>query len=403
LFRTRYPKNPGRIGALFYLAQALRAENQPVRAETIADEAVAVAAELPQQGFQIPSAYSLRAEIRDINGNLAGAEDDYRTAHDGYVRTVGPGHFLTLQNDSLLGATMLERGQRRDEALQLLESTTDALARSRQGSTTHAQALNRLGAAYLRLGRFDRAAEVLERARPIWAERKATLQRTDATVSLAEARIAVGARIEARALLDEALGVLRGAPPSPLHPEGEVHLALGLLGLDAGSLDEARRELRQALALSATDSREDLARRVVVDAALTRLALQEGGVQEALSVSEDAVREAKATRLAQLPRSQGVAAQTRGMALCAAGRAIEGEPLLTRAQELLGWVVDPGTAPLVELELLHARCLVDLGRRSEAAALVEQARRELIPLGASGSRLSALLGDTLGRTTAPAP
>ncbi len=257
LFRKRYPLSDGRIGTLFYLAQILRAENQPDRAERSADEAVALASELPRPGFELANAYSLRAAIRDGNGNLSGADDDYRTAHDGYARSVGPGHFLTLQNDGLLGATMLERGHRREEALQLVESTTDGLARSRRGSHTHASALNRLGVAYLRLGRVDRAAQILEQARAVWSERKEALYRADATVSLAEARTAAGALTEARALLDEALAVLRSAPPSALHPEGEAHLALGLLEADAGRPGDARRELRQALALSATDSRDD--------------------------------------------------------------------------------------------------------------------------------------------------
>src|SRR5262249_29987230 len=212
LFRKRYPQSQGRTGTLFYLAQALRAENQPERAETVADEAVTLAKGLPRPGFELPNAYSLRAAIRDGNGNLSGAEDDYRAAHDGYVRSVGPEHFLTLQNDGLLGATMLERGLKREEALQAVESTTDGLARSRRGSGTHAQALNRLGLAYLRLGRFDRAAKILEQARGLWAERQDALHRADATVSLAEARIAEGALTEGRALLDEALAVLRGAP-----------------------------------------------------------------------------------------------------------------------------------------------------------------------------------------------
>jgi len=402
LFRKRYPHSDGRTGTLFYLAQTLRAENQPDRAEKVADEAVALATELPRPGFEVPNAYSLRAEIRDSNGNLSGAEDDYRTAHDGYVRSVGPEHFLTLQNDGLLGATMLERGHMRKEALHLVESTTEALVRARRGSGTHAQALNRLGLAYLRLGRVDHAAEILEQARAVWAERKEALRRTDSTVSLAEARIAAGALSEARVLLEEALAVMRSAPSSALHPEGELHLALGLLALDAGSAGEARRELRRALALSATDRRDDLARRVQTGAALTRLALQEGGIDEALSVSSEVVQDAGAARLAQIPRSQGLAAQARGMALCAAGRPNEGEPLLARAQQLLAGMVDPGSAPLIEVELLRARCLLDLGRTPEANVLAQQARRELVSLGTSGSRLSVLLRDVLGRTSSPA-
>ena len=403
LFRKRYPQSDGRTGTLLYLAQSLRAENQPERAEAVADEAVALATQFPRPGFEVPNAYSLRAAIRDSNGNLSGAEDDYRTARDGYTRSIGPKHFLTLQNDGLLGATVLERGQRREEALQLIESSTDALAGSRRGSNTHAQALTRLGVTYLRLGRFERAAEVLEQARAVWAERQEPVQRTDPTVSLAEARIAAGALTEGRALLDEAFAVLHGAPPSAAHPEAEVHLALGLLGIEAARAAEARHELQQALTLSATDSRDDLARRVRAGAALTRLALQEGHVEESLSASEQVERDAKAPRLAQLPRLQGVAAEARGMALCAAGRPTEGEPLLGRAQELLATVVDPGSASLIEVELLRARCLLDLGRRSEANVLVQQARGELASLGSSGNRLSVLLGDLPVRMTPPSP
>jgi len=402
LFRKRYPHSDGRTGTLFFLAQTLRAENQPDRAETVADEAVAVATQLPRPGFEVPNAFSLRAAIRESNGNLSGAEDDYRTAHDGYVRSVGPEHFLSLQNDGFLGATLLERGQRREEAIRLIESTTEALARSRRGSHTHAQALTRLGIAYLQLGRFDRAAEILEQARAVWAERKEALYRSDATVALAEAHIAEGAFGEGRALLEETLAVLRSAPSSALHPEGQVHLALGLLAADAGSPAEARRELRQALDLSASDSRDDLSRRIRSGAALTRLAVQEGAVEQALTLSGEVVREAKAPRLAQLPRSQGLAAETRGMALCAAEQPADGEPLLERAQQLLAAVVDPGSAGLIEVELLRARCLLALGRRSDATVLAQQARRELASLGAPGTRLSARFGDVLSRAT-PSP
>ena len=76
LFRKRYPHSGGRTGTLFYLAQTLRAENQPDRAERSADEAVALASELPRPGFELANAYSLRAAIRDGNGNLSGADDD---------------------------------------------------------------------------------------------------------------------------------------------------------------------------------------------------------------------------------------------------------------------------------------------------------------------------------------
>src|SRR5262249_25071882 len=81
----------------------------------------------------------------------------------------------------------------------------------------------------------------------------------------------------------------------------------------------------------------------------------------------------------------------------------EGEPLLARAQELLAGVVDPGSAPLIEVELLRARCLLDLGRKSEANVLAQQTRRELVSLGSSEGPLSILLGDVLARAISPSP
>jgi hypothetical protein len=105
--------------------------------------------------------------------------------------------------------------------------------------------------------------------------------------------------------------------------------------------------------------------------------------------------------VAQVPRSQGLAAEVRGMALCGAERPADGEPLLERGQQLLAGVVDPGSAGLIEVELLRARCLLQLGRRSEASVLTQQARREIDSIGAPGARLSARFGDVLLRATPP--
>ena len=111
LFRERYPESDGRLGALFYLAQTLRASNVPGRAEAIADEAVALAMHRVHMGFERPNAFSLRAAIRDSNGKLAEANADFVEAETGYLRTTGATHFLTLQNDGLRGMTLLEMGR----------------------------------------------------------------------------------------------------------------------------------------------------------------------------------------------------------------------------------------------------------------------------------------------------
>jgi len=391
IFRARYPEKEGRIGALMFLAQTLRAMNASVRAEAAADEAVAVASSRPQSGFVVANAHSLRAAIRDTNGKLSGADEDYRTAHDGYMPTMGPTSFLTLQNDGLRGFTLLELGGHQAEAMALLESAAEALGRSRRGTATHASAVERLGVAELHLGRYLRASEVLEQARALWAERKETAQRTVATVALAQARIALGHAAEAGPLLDEALAAVRASPPSSLHPEAEVHLVRGLCALETDDAPGARAELSEALAGSTAQTRDDAARRVLVQGALSRLALGSGDTAGALAASGSAMQLLTAPQLAEMPRIQAAGLEARGTALCASGQVGEGEPMLARAATLLDAVAGPGSPSSLRARLSDARCLVDAGRRAEASALAEESRRELQALGVEGAALEPAL------------
>ncbi|HZX42993.1 MAG TPA: protein kinase, partial [Myxococcaceae bacterium] len=276
LFRERYPESDGRLGALYYLAQSFRASNVPARAEAIADEAVAVATRPSGGGYELPNAFSLRAAIRDSNGKLAEADADFAEAQTGYLRTTGATHFLALQNQGLRGMTLLEMGGRREEALAQVGASTTALARVRPGSNTHAQSVERLGLANLRVGRFERAIPLLEESRALWAQRGETVLRVPPTIQLAEARAALGEHAAARGLLEEALSVVQRSPRTALVPEGDVHLVRGLIAVDRGETAEAHTELAQALTLSGWETRADLTRRVLADAGRARLALASG-------------------------------------------------------------------------------------------------------------------------------
>ena len=387
LFRERYPESDGRLGALFYLAQTLRASSAPLRAEAIADEAVAVATRRSRVGYELPNAYSLRAVVRDGNGKLAEADADFGEAQAGYLRTTGPSHFLTFQNEGLRGTTLLEMGGRREEALRHLEASADALSRGRRGSNTHAQAVERLGLAYLRVGRFERAVPVLEESRVLWAQRGETVYRVAPTLALAEARAALGQDAASRPLLDEALRVLQGSPRTALLPEGDVHLVRGLIAVDRGETAEAHTALAQALTLSGWETRGDLTRRVLAGAGRARLALASGQVDEALAASDRLIELVRTPPLVQLPRVRATALEARGASLCRAGRAAEGEPMLAEAVTLLSSVMDPDSAPVARVQLGHASCLHDRGRRAEATALLEDARRALQAAGPAGAAL----------------
>ncbi|MGZ6033894.1 MAG: protein kinase domain-containing protein [Myxococcaceae bacterium] len=386
LFRERYPDSDGRLGALFYLAQTLRASNLPGRAEAIADEAVTLANRRAQVGFERANAFSLRAVIRDSNGKLAEADQDFGEAAAGYLRTTGPTHFLTVQNDGLRGTTLLEMGSR-DDGLRRVEASAEALARGRKGSNTHAQALERVGLAYVRVGRFARAIPILEESRTLWAQRGETLLRVVPTLALAHARAALGQDAAARTLLDEALSVVLGSPRTALVPEGDVHLVRGLIAVDRGETAEAHTALAQALTLSGWETRADLTRRVMADAGRARVAVLAGRGAEAVTASERLLELVKTPALAQVPRVRAVALEARGLSLCEADRAGEGEPMLAESVTLLAQVMDADSVPVARVRLEHARCLLERGQKAEAAALVEEVRRAVEAAGPAGTVL----------------
>jgi hypothetical protein len=95
--------------------------------------------------------------------------------------------------------------------------------------------------------------------------------------------------------------------------------------------------------------------------------------------------------LAQVPRIRAVALEARGAALCRAGRAAEGEPMLSHAVQLLGRVMDPETAPVARVQLVQAGCLVDSGQRAEAASVLEAARQTINAAGRAGAALQGSL------------
>ena len=391
LFRERYPESDGRLGTLFYLAQSFRVSSVPGRAEAIADEAVAVATRRRRVGHELANAFSLRAAIRDSNGKLAEADADFAEAQAGYARTTGPAHFLAVQNEGLRGMTLLEMGGHRDQALGQVEDSASALARVRRGSQTHAQGVERLGLAYLRVGRFERAVPLLEESRALWARRGETVLRVAPTIALAEARAALGEIASARGLLEEALSVVQRSPRTALAPEGDVHLIRGLIAVDRGETAEAHTELAQALTLSGWETRADLARRVLAGAGRARLALAGGQATEALSASDRLLELVRMPPLTQLPRVRALALEARGASLCQAGRAAEGEPMLAEAVALLERVTDVESVPVVRMQLAHAGCLLEVGRRSEAASLVDDARRALQAAGPAGTALHPAL------------
>ena len=61
--------------------------------------------------------------------------------------------------------------------------------------------------------------------------------------------------------------------------------------------------------------------------------------------------------------------------------------MLAEAVTLLSSVMDPDSPPVARVQLGHAACLHDRGRKAEATALLEDARRALQAAGPAGAAL----------------
>ena len=377
LFRTRYPSDEGRLGTLFFLAQVLRASGEPGRAGRVADEAVVLAAASTLPGFGVPNAYSLRAEMRAANGDLEGADADYSAAAAAYRRSAGEQHFLTLQNDGLHGGVLLERGERQ-RGLALVKGASEALNRVRPGSNTQVVALERLGKAYVLLGRFDLAVPVLEQCRQLWAERADELDRTASTVGLASAFVGLGRHEEAGPLLDEALRVRSARERSATLPLGEVHLGFARLALARGELDAAAAAFDETLALSAGASSEDVARQVLAHAGLADVATLRGDRAASAAHAERAVGLSASPPVRQRVAVGAAAREAQGNARCHFGSPGAGEEELAGVIAEKRRTLDPESPETSGTELLRARCLLQLDRRAEAQAIVDAVGRTLV-------------------------
>jgi hypothetical protein len=75
--------------------------------------------------------------------------------------------------------------------------------------------------------------------------------------------------------------------------------------------------------------------------------------------------------------------------------------MLAEAVALLGRVMDPDSVPVARVQLGHAACLLDRGKRPEATALLEETRRALQAAGPAGTSLGPALRAVQEKLAAP--
>jgi eukaryotic-like serine/threonine-protein kinase len=315
IFRVRAQADPGRTGSLYLLARTAMLQGDVTAALAAASEAVEAAqlAERPQ--MERPNALSLRAATRQRAGLLAEAEADYRAADSLYLSAFGESHFLTLQNQGLLGEVLHLRGQR-DEGLALMRSTLDRISALRPRTSTEANALDRLGLALLRDGQLQPAIATLDRAIAVWTALSPDFSRL-ALAAKAQALRDLGQLDEAADALPrlQALNQARDGG----QPDAATLLQGGLLAAARGQTPAAESALAQVLPLSAAPTRADRALALHALQALAQLAAKRQDTAAARRYADQAAVVAAEPALAQDPAAQRRAQQARQAAASSPG------------------------------------------------------------------------------------
>jgi len=347
LFDERFPDDPQRVGVLMYLAQAHIALDEFAAAREAADRAVDAARHLRSAAGDIGNAYSLRASVLERSGLFAAAVADYEEAGKHYRTSVGDEHFLTLQNDNLMGQA-LQSGGERVRGLALLKQTAAAIARIRPGSNTHGNSQLRLGLALLRDGDPLAAEPALAEAEANARQRKDVQAQASALLGLGAAAFAQGHAGRARELAQAALDVRREAGNESEQTQADAELLLAQVALHERQADEAERLIAAALARSVVDARPEQRRRAWLLALRGRAALARADSRSALASTDAAMAMLALPALAEDWALRVPVQEAQAGALCAAGRVADGRQLAAQARHLRQSHQSPASADTAE-------------------------------------------------------
>ena len=357
LFDSKYPRHPERVGALMYLAQAHIVMDEMTEAISAANRAVAAALQVADKSapLTLANAYSLRASIFERSGALASAIADYREAGGRYRDTVGADHFLTLQNDNLLGQTLHAAGQR-EAGLALMQQSANAVARIRLGSNTHANTQLRLAQTLLRDGDPDAAIAALSIAEANARARKDVNVQASAVFGLAAAEFALGRDEAARKLVQRSLQIRRDAHAESAAAQADAELLIARIALHNSQYDEAERAISAALTASQREVRPEQIRRAYLLAMQGQVAVQRGDSATALTNTAAALALAALPALATDWALKTEALTERGRALCAAGNMTEGRPLVDEALRLRKQNQRPNSTDIERVSQVQREC-----------------------------------------------
>ena len=405
-----FEQHPDRWQSRWHALQAVALAHAMAGEFALAEQHHRLAIELAERENGGPTVWSITPTVQMAEaqiGRLAfdEAEQNLRSALALATRLQGERSGAALQTQAKLGAFLHATG-RRDEGARAIAAAQSALQQSDALATADAaRTIN------LAVGALAQAEGHIERARPA-LERQVTELRRQLPGSLPLARsllsqaaplIALGRYDAAARVLDEAL---------------QLQQAVGGTVADPALLNRYRLErARLALARADTAAAEQELQAVLSPRDAAQLPLQVDAVQarllgSQLRLQQQRATDAEAAAAQALAQVQGSTLRLRFAALEAEallrlgqarqrdGRAAAAREPLERALALRSSAEAAVSPRLAEAQIALAECLIDLGERAAAQALLAQARDALAahaelaphwaqPLQAAQARLRA--------------
>jgi tetratricopeptide (TPR) repeat protein len=243
--------------------------------------------------------------------------------------------------------------------------TSLGVARELQGACLMAQALTSAGVLSCQFGELDeallRAGEALE----LYQQLEQPIGTNHATLLLGMVRGQQGLLDEARGLLEQAAQVAQERFGDD-YVEAWARYELGLVLMARGALAEARSQLERALTLRRARGIGPFVAESIL--AMARLAMEEGKLEEALAVAEQAITAQETLRM---PDKEGLAHAVRAQVLLAQGELALAREDLARARMLADGCEE--MLVMAEVRLTAARVVVEDGtpweREAEARGL----------------------------------
>ncbi len=375
-----HPPSPDLVSALNFLGQVQKQRQEYPAAIVSLSEAVSIANSVQGEARgNLPAIYSNLGESQRYVLDLSGAEKSMRQSVEVARALEGAEHRDVLQTSYRLGV-FLAQTSRPAEGLALLKETVDLAVRTKGPEELfHTPMVRRgYGVSLLEYGRLEEGLVPL--AQSIDVPRRAKRSGTRAFANRLEVatvgEIELGHYRQAEAMLEEASAIRSRLGDSPSSGQlNDALLARAKLLVATGKAEEAARTLLAFPVKPDADGRLTYPW-LSVSVAQADVELEQNRPEEAIRHARQVQSRIDQSGLrAYFKRWTAQAALQEGKGLLLTQRAAEALPLLQRAVQLGPEVYDTSRSPnLADSQIALGICLIDLGRRDEARALLAQAK-----------------------------